>query len=709
MNDNLTQFSLGRVRTVVNLVVAVLLIPYAAWSEIQLVTNGVSSHSILISTEASPSEQYAAAQLQKYLKAMSGCELPILKDGDPPSQGPLIAIGDSKRTAELVPAFDVSMLKEEGIAIKTVGDNILLLGSRTRGSLYATYTFLERLGVRFYSSTVEHVPSQASVAFPATDYTHQPSFNFRLVTYVQYLNPEYSCKVKINMNPLSTPQVGGNLPISVRHMTHTFYQLVPPEKYFDAHPEYFAQVKGQRRKDDAQLCLTNPETIRTATETVLEWMRQDRVSRSFGVVQNDCLGYCECDQCRALDEKEESHAGSLIFFCNAIAKAVAQQYPDLDMDGIPKKMIHTIAYTYTQKPPKAIKPEPNLTIVMCHMYPSCDSHSIRACSLNKSYRDDMAGWLAYAPRMLVWHYVVDFTHFCLPFPNFNAIRADLPWYKEIGISGVLCQAAISGELSELRHYVCAKLLWDVDENVDALVDDFMTGFFGPATQPMRAYFDLIHKQVQDPERHMHLYSGLEAGYLPPEVGEEISRCFDDAEARVKDQPDFLRRVRKERLADWYTHLIRHPKFIAKDGYLETEDREQRAAWLEQFLATAKANGVVRHCEDLPLSVFERRQKFLCERHDILSLAEWSPTVLDLMQRSYEEASKRAETIDGKPCLNVVEMRNAEIGKYFGEAGLVELEHFFNEYNVTQRSPFNIWTRLLSEQDYRAFLNSRLKE
>lgn len=689
------------------LLASVLFVPYAVCSEIQIVAKGVSSHSIVISAEASASERNAAKQLKKYLGDMSGCQLPILQDVDPSPQGPTIVIGDSKRTAELLPGFDVGSLKEEGIAIKTVGDNILLLGSRTRGSLYAVYTFLERLGVRFYSPTVERVPQQASVSFPATEYTHVPSFHFRLVTYVQYLNPEYSSKVKINMNPLSLPAVGGNLPISVRHMTHTFYQLVPPEKHFDAHPEYFAMVKGQRRKEDAQLCLTNPGAIRTATETVLEWMRQDPVSRSFGVVQNDCLGYCECDQCRALDEKEESHAGSLIFFCNEIARAVAQQYPELDMDGVPRKMIHTIAYTYTQKPPKTIKPEPSLTIVMCHMYPSCDSHSIQVCPLNKAYREDMAGWLAYSPRMLVWHYVVDFTHFCLPFPNFNAIRADLPWYKEMGVSGVLCQAAISGELSELRHYVCAKLLWDVNESVDTLVDDFMEGFFGPAAQPMRAYFDLIHKQVQDPERHMHLYSGLEAGYLPPEVGDEISRLFDEAEAMVIEQPDYLNRVRKERLADWYTHLIRHPKFVAKDGYIETDDREDRIAWLQKFLTTAKANGIIRHCEDLPLSVFERRQKFLCERHDILSLAEWAPSVMDIMQKAYDEATKRADIIDGKPYLNVVEMRDAEVGKWFGENGLVELEHFFNEYNVTQRSPFNIWTRLLSEPDYKDFLHSRL--
>ncbi|MBR3957239.1 MAG: hypothetical protein IKJ89_05270, partial [Kiritimatiellae bacterium] len=30
---------------------------------------------------------------------------------------------------------------------------------------------------------------------------------------------------------------------------HTFNTLLPPKKYFDAHPEYFSLVKGKRLKD----------------------------------------------------------------------------------------------------------------------------------------------------------------------------------------------------------------------------------------------------------------------------------------------------------------------------------------------------------------------------------------------------------------------------------------------------------------------------
>jgi hypothetical protein len=688
---------------------------WTAWAhadpahETCIVSDGQSSHVIVLSEEASVSEQYAAEELQKYLAKMSGCPLPVRKEGEAGDQTPSVCIGVSRRVHELLPDFDIKDLQEEGIAIRTDGDNIVLLGSRTRGALYATYTFLEKLGVRFYSPDIERVPQRGTITFPETQYTHQPSFHYRLVTYLDALRPEYSPKLKINLNPLGLPKYGGNKGISVRHMTHTFYQLVPPEQYFDAHPEYFALVDGARRRDFAQLCLTNPETIRIATETVLKWMDREPQSHTFGVVQNDCLGWCECDACRALDEREESHAGSLIYFCNEIAKTIAKVHPNVNLDGVPEKMIHTIAYTYSEKPPKNLKPEPNLAVVLCHMYPSCDSHPIRDCPLNARYRENAAGWLAKTQHVLAWHYVVDFTHFCLPFPNFNAIRADLPWYKEMGLDGVLCQAAVSGEMSELRHYICAKLLWDTHEDVDALIDDFMEGYFGPAAKPMRAYFNLLHEKVRDPNVHMHLYSGLEAGYLPPDIVDKMTSLFDEAETLVKEQPEYLKRVRKERMGEWYTRLIMHPKFVAKDGYIEAVDRAQRAAWLEAFLKTARENRVIRHCEDLPLKAFEDRQRFLCEPHSILSLAEFAPTIKDMMDEAFAEAQRRAKVIDGKPYVDVIEMRNADVGKWFGENGLVELEHFLNEYTITQRSPFNIWTRYLSQDDFRAFNEPRLEK
>jgi hypothetical protein len=46
------------------------------------------------------------------------------------------------------------------------------------------------------------------------------------------------------------------------YFVHSFYPLIPPDKYFEAHPEWFSEINGKRTHDHAQLCLTN-DTMRT--------------------------------------------------------------------------------------------------------------------------------------------------------------------------------------------------------------------------------------------------------------------------------------------------------------------------------------------------------------------------------------------------------------------------------------------------------------
>jgi len=467
---------------------------------------------------------------------------------------------------------------------------------------------------------------------------------------------------------------------------------------------------GERQRAFSQLCLTNPDTIRIATETVLRWIQEEPDAYSFGVVQNDWLNNCECDACKAIDDREGTPAGSLIYFCNEIAKVVAEKYPEVGLDGRPMKMIHTIAYTYTEKPPKALKPAPNLVVTLCHMYPSCDSHPIEACPKDARYLQHLTGWLGLTENVMVWHYLVNFTHFSLPFPNFNAIRADLPMYARRGVKGFLGQAVPPGagkEMSELRNYVCAKLAWNINEDVDALIDDFMDGFFGPAAGPMREYFNLIHKEVEDAGRHMHLYSGLEAGYLTDDVMTRIGELFDEAEAVVRHDPALLKRVRKERMGEWYARLISHPGLVAKEGFIETVDREQRKRWLDSYLAAARENRISRHCEDLPMRVFEGRQRFLTEQHDIVLMAELAPTIMQIMEEAMSAAREIAHPIDGRPHYDVYDMKRSGPKRWFGPAGMTVLEHYWTEYGVSQYSTTDIWQRYLSEEKFKELLSSRL--
>lgn len=85
----------------------------------------------------------------------------------------------------------------------------------------------------------------------------------------------------------------------------------------------------------------------------------------MSVAQNDWYNACECENCRATDEHEGSHRGTLLYFVNQIAAVVARKYPDVKID--------TLAYQHTRRPPKYIRSASNVIVRLCSIE-CCFSH-----------------------------------------------------------------------------------------------------------------------------------------------------------------------------------------------------------------------------------------------------------------------------------------------------------------------------------------------
>src|SRR4051812_25588656 len=115
-----------------------------ARAAINIAREGKTTYVIVIGDDANDVAKYAAGQLQDYLKQVTAAQLSIVTEsaiagGDAPK----IIVGDTKLTRRLLPQFDENALGSDGIVIKSVGDNIILTGGRSRGVLYAVNTFLE--------------------------------------------------------------------------------------------------------------------------------------------------------------------------------------------------------------------------------------------------------------------------------------------------------------------------------------------------------------------------------------------------------------------------------------------------------------------------------------------------------------------------------------------------------------------------------------
>src|SRR5262245_38959593 len=130
--------------------------------ELTLVHDGKSDYSIVVSAKAPPAEQRGAKELQQHLKLISGAELLIVTDAkELPSRA--ILVGRSAATEKLGVKIDADLLGNEGFLIQTAGERLVIAGSEQRGTMYGCTTFLEKLGVRWFTPTVTRAPKTKTV------------------------------------------------------------------------------------------------------------------------------------------------------------------------------------------------------------------------------------------------------------------------------------------------------------------------------------------------------------------------------------------------------------------------------------------------------------------------------------------------------------------------------------------------------------------
>jgi hypothetical protein len=155
---------------------------------IQLVRTGSAEAAIVVGKESSESASFSAAELQRYLAALSGVQISIIPETDVSSlsaQTTLILLGnpDSNRLirdASLTKLVNFTGLKPEGYIVKTghlkKRPMVVVGGNDDAGTLYAVYEFIEQLGVAFLL-TGDVIPArQETLALGALDLRREPAF-----------------------------------------------------------------------------------------------------------------------------------------------------------------------------------------------------------------------------------------------------------------------------------------------------------------------------------------------------------------------------------------------------------------------------------------------------------------------------------------------------------------------------------------------------
>src|SRR6185436_6674628 len=159
-------------------VACALLLPGLAWAaDPMLARRGVAEAAIVIAPTAKPDEKLAAAELQEYVRKISGATLPIALSDRRTSLIPTVRIGVFGSPP--VEAWKGEKPVADGFALEASGNELYVVGGDTRGALYGTYELIERaLGVRWFmpGELGEDVPAEATLPLPRVKFAKGPAF-----------------------------------------------------------------------------------------------------------------------------------------------------------------------------------------------------------------------------------------------------------------------------------------------------------------------------------------------------------------------------------------------------------------------------------------------------------------------------------------------------------------------------------------------------
>ncbi|MCX6230941.1 MAG: DUF4838 domain-containing protein [Bacteroidetes bacterium] len=558
-------------------------IQYVFSQDLSLVSKGKSDYRIVLPVSATSNENIAAKLLQQYIKKISQCELPIVYDREK-SKKTEILIGLTNRTRDDIIKTKQKSLKQDGYYLYVSGEKLLILGGSGRGIIYGVTGLLEDyLHCRKYTPWYEFVPVTENISLPQLDDTQIPPAEIRIVhgEFTKDTAYEYFRKIVETKDIWNDGDFHG-------YYVHTLPRIIPADIYFASHSEYFALINGQR-VPYGQYCLSNPEVLKVVIADLKDQMAKHPSLKYWSVSQSDNYYQCECEKCKAIDKEEGSASGLMVRFVNEVAKA----FPD--------KIITTLAYQYTRKPPLITKPLDNVMITLCTIELPRNK-PIESDSSGSGFVQEMKDWSKICSKIMLWDYETQFTNSFGPFPLYNTLQPNIQFFTKNHVIAHFqqCNARHSENFGEMKSYLLSKLLWNPNADVNAIINDFMKGFYGDAAPFIRQYFDLLHSECKNYNVNLDIYGSpvfFADNILSADNMKIYNELFDKAEKAVLSDTAVYDRVRSARMPILFSaiEIAKTDLFGPRGWYNEVNgkyvQKPEMNQILEDFYSLCKKNKI----------------------------------------------------------------------------------------------------------------------
>jgi hypothetical protein len=544
----------------------------AAAAQMVLVENGQPRATIVIAKSAPEAAkqkiQTAAGELQAYIEKMSGAKLPIVDDEQHPA-GALILVGrsrDSDALSVAIPAGLKPDRREEGFVIACKGDRLLLAGNNDgpyHGTEYAVYDFLRSLGVRWFmpGEFGEIVPQRKTIRVPELHVVEKPDFvmrNWWLHALPELAAQEARWKLRNKMNPEPMFAICGDS--SVR-------AVVAPEALWKKKPELVALNENGTRNPYLPN-LSNPEAAEVAGGIIRDYLRKHPEANSYGFAPDDGMPRDFNPETLKLSRGfvtlgarpgvpgEASITEEWLMFVNRVAAEVHKEFP--------QAYIATNGYANRNLPPEGVQLDDRMVVMFAAIW-SCTLHGYddEHCWQKVRQGQMLKRWCELCKNVWIYGYNYNMLVSGLtPIPEFTKLRRDFPLMKKWGVMGFHDESRnVWAEAGIASRYLRAQLEWKADANVDAILDDFFSKWYGSAAGPMKAFYMALDEAVTRAPIHGHEDRVMPEVYTP-ELLARLKQLVAEAE-RLADGPREKIHVQADRLI--FEHLAAYMDLAAAEA------------------------------------------------------------------------------------------------------------------------------------------------
>lgn len=475
--------------------------------------------------------------LAKYLKLATGRDFAAMAERDySPDQGRPICVGMCAPVKAAL-GIDRYGMDRDAFAVIATSDALMLAGPSPWATYWAVCQFLEdHVGVRWLipGPLGEDVPARDTITVPTMRRIYSPAILSRLWSGAQY-GGDWSLRQRIH----------GRYAFH-----HNLLNVFPPE-LFDEHPEYFPVHGTERYRPGPadhswQPCMTDEGGIAHAADVARAAFAANPQLESFSFGINDGHGYCECENCQAVDRPIPEWHGfsgdkSVLYYTwlNRIAENLERDHPD--------KMLGCLAYSAVILPPPGMKLHRNII-----PYLTSNRSDYWDPAFRRQDETMLERWAAATNQMGIYEYGYGMG-FAIPRIYNHLFQDAIQHAVANNVKGFYAEVYPNWGLDGHKLYVMARLLWDPNADVDALTDDWNERMFRTAAEPMKRYFARAEAAWRENNfGHGHWAYRLAADpaqfrIFPPEVVREMIGYLDEAAALapddvVRDRIGFFRKT-----------------------------------------------------------------------------------------------------------------------------------------------------------------------